>query len=150
MLVIPINPEKCGPNFIPFLYHQGNHVLSSQIFMYCKFTWSKDATQGPGCTQHNGLGHLPRLMVALRKLRTFSLGNWAYNFKRILWVTQDTGLCQPACRRDFPFWKRTLLKLKPRCMVLQFQQTVTYQERSQCNRMGLEAQADLAAVLYWF
>lgn len=114
----PISPEKCGPDFIPLLYHQGNHVLSSQPFMYCKFTWSKDATQGPGwrkllglplfggaCIQHHGLGHLPRLMVAPRKLRTFSLGNWAYNFKRILWVTQDTGLCQPACKKRFSFLK---------------------------------------------
>lgn len=36
--VTPINPEKCGPDFISLLYHQGNHVLSSQTFICCKFT----------------------------------------------------------------------------------------------------------------
>lgn len=64
----------------------------------------------------------PGWWVALRQLRTLSPGNWAHHFIWIWWVTEDTGLCQPACRRTSPFWKKTVFwNSTPRCMVLQSQ-----------------------------
>lgn len=60
----------------------------------------------------------------------------------------------PACmHKNFSFLKEdSLLKLNTKMhgVAIPAEQTVTYQERSQSNKMGLEAQADLAAVLYWF
>lgn len=60
----------------------------------------------------------------------------------------------PACmQKDLFFLKEnSLLKFNTTVhgAAIPAEQTVTYQERSQNNMTGLEAQTDLAAVLYWF
>lgn len=57
-------------------------------------------------------------------------------------------------QKNFSFSKEaSLLKLNTKMhhgVAIPAEHTVTCQERSQSNKMGLEAQADLATVLYWF
>lgn len=117
--VTPINPGKCDPDFTSLLYHQEitfwvpKHLYTANSL---KTKMSVRVQAGKRCQDlfclvETVFNICPGWWVAPRKLRTLSLGNWAYNFIWILWVTEDTGLCQPACKITFPFWKRTLLKL---------------------------------------